>query len=72
MLVQDWCVVYARSKAHKSFWTNSMVRLVDETQVEARFGLSNIVVILMQDRCTVCGERTNRLGNRFGCTRWNA
>ena len=36
----------------------SMVPLGDEAQVEARFGLSDIVQILMQDRSTVCVERT--------------
>ena len=35
-----------------------MVPLGDEAQLEARFGLSDIVLILMQDRCTVCAERT--------------
>ena len=35
-----------------------MVPLGDEAQVEARFGLSDIVLILTQDRCTVCVERT--------------
>ena len=35
-----------------------MVPIGDEAQVEARFGLSNIVLILMQDRGTVCDERT--------------
>ena len=34
------------------------VPLGDEAQVEARFGLSDIVLILTQDRCTVCVERT--------------
>ena len=33
-----------------------MVPLGDEAQVEARFGLSDIVLILTQDRCTVCVE----------------
>ena len=39
--------------AHKSFWKHSMVPLSDVAQVEARFGLSDIVLILMQDsaRC---------------------
>ena len=37
---------------------HSMVPLGDEAQVEARFGLSNIVLILMQDWCTVCDECT--------------
>ena len=35
-----------------------MVPLGDEAQVEARFGLSDIVLILMQDSCTVCVEHT--------------
>ena len=35
-----------------------MVPTGDEAQVEACFGLSNIVLILMQDRGTVCDERT--------------
>ena len=45
-------------KAYKSFWINSMVPLGDEAQVEARFGLSDIVLILTQDRCMVCVKRT--------------
>jgi hypothetical protein len=35
-----------------------MVLLGDEPQVDARFGLLEIVLILTQDRCTVCAERT--------------
>ena len=35
-----------------------MVPLGDEVQVEARFGLLDIVLILTQDRCTVCVKRT--------------
>ena len=35
-----------------------MVPLGDGAQVEARLGLSDIVIILTQDRCTVCAERT--------------
>ena len=35
-----------------------MVPLGDEVQVEARFGLLDIVLILTQDRCTVCIKRT--------------
>ena len=30
----------------------------DEAQVEARFGLSDMVLILTQDRCTVCVKRS--------------
>ena len=44
--------------AQKSFWTHSIVQLGDEAQVEARFGLLDIVLILTQDRCTVCVKRT--------------
>ena len=43
--------------AQKSFWALSMVPLGDEAQVEARFGLSDMVLILTQDRCTVCDKR---------------
>ena len=35
-----------------------MVPLGDEAQVEARFGISDIELILTQVRCTVCVERT--------------
>ena len=35
-----------------------MVPLGDEALVEAHFGLSDIELILTQDRCTVCVERT--------------
>ena len=35
-----------------------MVPLGDEAEVEACFGLSDIELILTQDRCTVCVECT--------------
>ena len=35
-----------------------MVPLGDEAQVEARFSLSDILLILTQDRSTVCVEHT--------------
>jgi len=35
-----------------------MVPLGDEAKVETRFGLSDIVLILTQDRCTVCVKCT--------------
>jgi hypothetical protein len=35
-----------------------MVLLGDEAQVEARFGPFGDMLIIMQDRCTVCGKRT--------------
>ena len=45
-------------QVQKSFWTQSMVPLGDEAQVEARFGFSDMVLILTQDRSTVCVKRT--------------
>ena len=57
--VQHRCMACTRrTKAQKSCWTHSMVPLYDEAQVEARFGLSDIELILTQDRCMVCIERT--------------
>ena len=44
--------------AQKLFWMHSSVPLGDEAQVEARFGLLDMVRILTQDRCTVCDKRT--------------
>ena len=41
----------------KSFWTHPMVVLCDEAQVKAR-SISEIVLMLTQDRCMVCVERT--------------
>ena len=35
-----------------------MVPQGDEAQVEARFGLSDMVLILTLDRCTVCVKHT--------------
>ena len=35
-----------------------MVQLGDEALVEARFGISDIVLILKPDRCMVCVEHT--------------
>ena len=35
-----------------------MVPLGDEAQVEAHFGLSDIVLVLTQDRSTVCIKHT--------------
>ena len=35
-----------------------MVPLGDDAQVKAHFGHSDMVLILMQDRCMVCVERT--------------
>jgi hypothetical protein len=35
-----------------------MILLGDDAQVEARFSPFRIVLILMQDRCSVCDKRT--------------
>ena len=35
-----------------------MVPIGEEAQLEARFGLSAVVLILTQDRCMVCVEHT--------------
>ena len=57
--LQDRCAVCAKhTMAQKSFWTHQMVLLGDEAQVQARFGPFGHSVTLMQDRCTVCNERT--------------
>ena len=42
-----------------------MELLGDEAQVEARFGLLDIVLILTQDRCTVSRQTYHRLRNRL-------
>ena len=44
--------------AQKLFWMHPTVPLDDEAQVEAHFGTFGDSVILTQDRCTVCVERT--------------
>ena len=46
-------------KAQKSFWTQLMVLLGDEAQVEDPVLVClEIVLILTQDWCTFCAERT--------------
>ena len=39
-------------------WTHPTVPLGDVAQVEAHFGPLEIVLILTQDRCMVCADRT--------------
>ena len=60
MSVQDKCTVCATCTiAQKSFWTHSMVLLGDEAQVEYLILVRlDIVLILTQDGCAVCTERT--------------
>ena len=47
-----------RRTYHSVGATHSMVPLGDVAQAEARFGLSDIELILTQDRCTLCVECT--------------
>jgi hypothetical protein len=49
-----------------------MVLLGDEAQVELVWVYLEIVLTLMQDRCTACAECNIRLENHFGCTPWNS
>jgi hypothetical protein len=44
--------------AQKSFWTHRMVLLGDEAQWKLDSIRLEIVLILTQDRCMVCAERT--------------
>jgi hypothetical protein len=59
MLTQDWCMVcqmYQRLRNHfgRTYWYSLVMRLkwmLDSNRLV-------IVLILTQDRCTVCSERT--------------
>ena len=44
-------------EAQKSFWKHSMVPRGDELKWKLIYVLSDIVLILTQDRCMVCVER---------------
>jgi hypothetical protein len=59
-------------QAQKSFWTQPMVHLGDEAQVEARFNLfrdsANLDARWMQD----LHQTYRKLINHFGRTRWNS
>ena len=56
--VQDRCMVCARRTIGSEVVSDAPNGTGDEAQVEACFGLLDIVQILTQDRCTVCVERT--------------
>jgi hypothetical protein len=57
--VQERCTVGAkRTIGQESVWTNLMVLLAIEAEVDARFGLFGDNANLTQDRCTVCAECT--------------
>ena len=73
MSVQDRCIVCARRTiGSEIIWTHLMVPLGDMAQVEARFGPFGDSACL--DARYVHGLRRtyHRLGNHFGCTRWNS
>ena len=44
--------------AQKSFWTHPMVLLGDEAQVESVSVHLEIVLVSVQERCTVCAKHT--------------
>jgi hypothetical protein len=45
-------------QAQKSFWMHPMELLGDVGHRESRFGPFRIVLVLVQDSCTVCAMRT--------------
>ena len=45
-------------KAQISFWTHPMELLGDVGHVESRSVRLEMMLVLMQDRCTVCAKRT--------------
>jgi hypothetical protein len=45
-------------QAWKSFWTHPRILLGDKAQVEACLSPFGDVLILTQDRCAICVERT--------------
>jgi hypothetical protein len=59
-------------QAEKSFWTHTMDLLGDLGHVESRFclfaGSANLDARLVQGLC----RTYHRLGNHFGCNRWNS
>jgi hypothetical protein len=44
--------------AQKSFWTHPIVLLGDVCHVESHFFCLELVLVYVQDRCTVCAKRT--------------
>jgi hypothetical protein len=54
--------------AQKLLWMHQILLLGYELELK----LIEIVLILMQDGCTIYAECTIRLGNHFGHTQWNS
>ena len=46
------------SKARKSFWTHPMKLLGDLGHMESHLVCLEMVLVLVQDRCTVCAKHT--------------
>jgi hypothetical protein len=69
---QDRCTVCAkRSIGSENQFGCRFVLLCDVVQVEARFGPFGDSVILNARLVHGLHGTCNRLGNCFGCTRWN-
>ena len=49
------------NKARKSFQKHPMELLCDEAQVKSCFGPFEIVLLLVQDRCTICAEQGSEI-----------
>jgi hypothetical protein len=59
ILMQDWCMVCTEHTIGIEIILDALMGLlVDEAQVQARFGLFGDSATLVQNWCTVCVERT--------------
>jgi hypothetical protein len=56
-MIGAWFTPYV-PLAKKLFWMHWMVLLGDKAQMEARFGPFRVVLVSVQDRCTVCAKCT--------------
>jgi hypothetical protein len=56
-MIGAWFAPYV-PQAEKLFWMHRMVLLVDEAQMEARFGPFGDRLVSVHDRCMVCAIRT--------------
>jgi hypothetical protein len=73
VLVQDRCMAYAKCTiGSELFWTPTLVLLVDEAQVEARFGPFGDSAKLDARWMHGLHQTYRRLRNHFGRTRWNS
>jgi hypothetical protein len=59
ILTQDRCTFAPKAaQDHKSFWTHPMELLGDVSHVESCLVLLQTVLVSVQDRSTVCADRT--------------